>query len=143
MKTDPKFIVPLSIALLAKEKGYSERETKKSIISYDYYDVVSGELNAHCLKTREEILKIKEENPCAKFKDFLKEMVYAPCFDELSHWISVNFLLYVTVIPTSKGWTYEIYDVKSGVLHISSNTEFNESYYVAYQMGLQKTLNLC
>ena len=143
MKSRSKNLVSFEIALLAKEKSFKQDDVKKSIISYDYYDAISGELNGNCLKTKEEISKIKELNPNAKIGDFLRELVYAPTYDELLYWLRTTKFLHIATIPYSKTWTYEIYDLdKETMIVYKEKTEFSD-YYQMLQIALKKTLNLC
>lgn len=143
MKKNNNNIVPLSIAILAKERGFTQYDTVKSVASLDYYVLPEGVLNGHCLKSKEEISKIKEENINSKVKDFIKDLVYAPTYDELIYWLRTCKFLHIVGIPrVGHNWSYEIYDFGNDIEIYSDKNIFSD-YYKMIQIALEKTLKLC
>lgn len=141
MKNNSKNLVPLQIAILAKERGFTQYDVKKSIVTYDYYVLPQGILNGNCLKSKKEIAKIKEAKPDAKFLDFIKEVIYAPTYDELQYWLRTTKFLHIAIYPYVKNWSYSIYDLDKDT--VTKESFLYSSYTEMLNAALQKTLNLC
>lgn len=124
--------IDFKTAKLAYEKGLVDGSNSRR---NDYYILRTGELNGHCIKTKEEIAEIKEKNSNAKMKDFLETLIPAPTQSALQTWLRDVHKIDVRIFRDYQ------FMIKNKNLETQYYDEIiYDSYEAALEIGLQNAL---
>jgi len=106
----PNEIVNFKIAKLAKEAGYSGN-IGFGYRGGDYYVERTGELNGHCLMTKEAVQELKAKG-IKGFRNFLEPLISAPTQRRLKYWLKETHNIYIEVLidrTSVPKWCFEAF----------------------------------